>query len=268
MPTAGQAHEIGVGQVGACAALLLVVIAISATFKLGLSDQFAIAATRTVLQLLALAAVLDPIFSHNEAYVVLPYIGLMICFAAREASVKPKYCYSGMARDVCAALLVSLGASLGSAACILRFTPWWNAQYVIPIAGMILGNAVSAVNLGLAGFLTGLVESPAQMDALLACGATRFEAVLPSVRAALLTGLTPTINQMSVIGLVSIPGMMTGNVLAGSPPLLAAKYQVTNPGQHVDLYIGIALVYLWNYIHLYPYIALYLSIYPHDLLYA
>jgi putative ABC transport system permease protein len=174
MADGGTAHEIGVAQVGACGALLLVVSLISWTFNLRISDRLLIAAVRTVVQLFALALVLEPIFDHNTPFVVLPYIGLMIGFATREASVKPSYFYKSMGYDVLLSLVISLSASMIAAVTLLRFTPWLDAQYAIPIAGMILGNSISAVNLALAGYLTALVENTAQMDVWLACGATRF----------------------------------------------------------------------------------------------
>ena len=84
---------------------------------------------------------------------------------------------------------------------------------------------VNSLSLGIDRFLMSLIENGAQLEALLHGGATAREAALPGIRQAFSTGLTPTLNTMNVIGLVSIPGMMTGQVLGGSPPLMAAKYQ-------------------------------------------
>ena len=122
------------------------------------------------------------------------------------------------------AIITSLSiAFIITSALIMRPWPWWDAQTMIPVCGMLLGNSVNSLSLGTDRYLTALVENRDHLDALLHMGATAREAALPGVRAALTTGLTPTLNQMSVIGLVSIPGMMTGQVLGGSPPMLAAK---------------------------------------------
>ncbi|KAL1526385.1 hypothetical protein AB1Y20_015098 [Prymnesium parvum] len=213
--------------VGFAALLMAAVAGASRALRLGLAEKVLIASTRTVLQLLALGALLYPIFAHNQPYVVLPYILLMATFATREAVVKPKFFYPAMAAHFFVSILLGLATSF--AVCVtlvLRPSPWWDAQYMIPVCGMLLGACVNALSLGVDRFLSTLAESPALHECMLAAGASSWEAALPAVRAALLTGLTPTLNQMSVIGLVSIPGMMTGTVLAGSPPLLAAKYQM------------------------------------------
>jgi putative ABC transport system permease protein len=91
---------------------------------------------------------------------------------------------------------------------------------------MILGNTLNGVSLGLdrlGGELSGKRD---QVEALLALGATRWEAARGPIRQAVRTGLIPTINAMMVVGIVSLPGMMTGQLLAGTSPVEAVKYQV------------------------------------------
>jgi putative ABC transport system permease protein len=218
------APDIGIIGVFAAASLMLVVFSVSAHFRLGLGSNIAIASVRTVLQLAALGAILYPIFDANVPQVVLPYLLLMATFATREASVKPKYRYGGMRKHLFVSVVGGLALSFTVASLlVMRPAPWWNASTMIPVCGMLLGGCVNALSLGTDKFLTALVENGGQLDALLHAGATAHEAALPGVRAALSTGLTPTLNQMNVIGLVSIPGMMTGQVLGGSPPLIAAK---------------------------------------------
>ena len=163
----------------------------------------------------------------------------MALFACREASVKPKHLYPGMRQHMLLAILISLLVSL-TVICfgVLKPEPWADAQVVIPVSGMMLGSCVNALSLGMDRFLLSLRGSDGgggggggrggspMLQMYLACGATRWEASLSSVRQAIETGLTPNLNQMSVMGLVSIPGMFTGQVLGGSSPLVAAKYQI------------------------------------------
>ena len=91
---------------------------------------------------------------------------------------------------------------------------------------MILGNTMTGISLGLDVLITGLVRERAAIEACLALGGTRYQAVLPVVRDALRSGFTPIMNSMAAIGLVSLPGMMTGQILAGVEPVDAAKYQL------------------------------------------
>ncbi|EOD35251.1 hypothetical protein EMIHUDRAFT_467414 [Emiliania huxleyi CCMP1516] len=231
MPSTLQVHPPGdLGPSSLCAAgsLVLVVAATSAALGLRLEGKIAVSALRTVCQLLALGSLLYPIFSYNRPFVVIPYIALMVCFAAREAAAKPQHTYSQMAAHFGFALALALTTSFAlCAGLILRPTPWWDAQIMIPVSGMLLGNAISALSLGVDRFVGLLCGGEGgQVRCLLACGASRVEAALPAAQGGLMTGLTPTLNQMSVIGLVSIPGMMTGTVLGGTPPLVAAKYQM------------------------------------------
>ena len=243
--------------VGALAAvsLMLIVVLLSRRFVLQLETQIIVASFRCVLQLGMLGVILYPIFSSNLPHVVLPYLLLMATFAMREAHVKPKYGYAGMRSHFYAAIVAGLAVSfIVVTVLVIRPDPWWDAQTMVPLCGMMLGGAhgartslfapthihhawyhspnpnpnpgmVNSLSLGIDRFLMSLIENGAQLEALLHGGATAREAALPGIRQAFSTGLTPTLNTMNVIGLVSIPGMMTGQVLGGSPPLMAAKYQ-------------------------------------------
>lgn len=125
-------------------------------------------------------------------------------------------------------MLVALGASaltmLAYALVLIRPAPWWSPRYAIPLLGMLLGNSLSAVSLALDQLLRDLrAGGPVT---LLAFGATRAEATREAVAAAVRTGTTSIVNTLNVVGLVTIPGMMTGQVLGGAAPSQAASYQV------------------------------------------
>ena len=123
-------------------------------------------------------------------------------------------------------MLVALGGSalgtLAFALAVIRPEPWWSPRYAIPLLGMLLGNSLSAVSLA----LDSLLKSLRGGLPLLAFGATRAEATQGAVAAALQTGTTSIVNTLNVVGLVTIPGMMTGQVLGGAAPPKAASYQV------------------------------------------
>ena len=107
-----------------------------------------------------------------------------------------------------------------------RPTPWYDPRYAIPLLGMILGNCMTGIALGLHTLTTSLVRRRASVEAQLMLGATRWDASAPVTRAALRSALMPTINSMSATGLVSLAGMMTGQILGGVPPVEAVKYEI------------------------------------------
>lgn len=115
-------------------------------------------------------------------------------------------------------------AGLGLA--LLAHRPWWTPQAAIPMVGIVLGSVMNGVSITLNAFTRGVVRERAAIEARLALGATRRQALGPLQRAALQQGLIPVINQMSAAGIITLPGMMTGQILAGMAPLEAAKYQI------------------------------------------
>jgi len=108
----------------------------------------------------------------------------------------------------------------------LRPIPWYDPRYTIPLLGMILGNCMTGIALGLNTLTTSLMLRRPSVEAQLMLGATRWDAAAPVTRDALRSALMPTINSMSATGLVSLPGMMTGQILSGVPPVEAVKYQI------------------------------------------
>jgi UDP-glucose/iron transport system permease protein len=109
---------------------------------------------------------------------------------------------------------------------VVQVRPWWEPQYIIPIAGMILGNSMTSAALAGDRLQGDLRARADEVEARLALGFSGQEAVQPMVRAALRAAMIPTVNGMMTVGVVQLPGMMTGQILAGSSPLLAIRYQI------------------------------------------
>ncbi|KAG9292399.1 hypothetical protein G9A89_015269 [Geosiphon pyriformis] len=103
--------------------------------------------------------------------------------------------------------------------------PFWEPSKFIPVMGMLLGNSMNGVAIGLGSTLRQLSEQREKIENYLAFGASRWEAARPVAMEAIRIAMLPTINDMSVIGLISIPGMMTGQIIAGAPVMNAVKYQ-------------------------------------------
>jgi len=219
---------ISVWQLGLAALLILINLGISIALRLGLERSLAIASVRMVVQLLLVGYVLEWIFALNNPILVVGISLFMASVAALAAINRTARRFARMfwssfisilSTTFCLTSLVVIG--------ILQVRPWYDPQYFIPLLGMVMGNALSGVSLGLDRFLEGLVSRQPEIETLLSLGATRWEAARGSIRDALRTGMLPTINSMMVVGLVSLPGMMTGQILAGADPLDAVRYQIT-----------------------------------------
>jgi len=219
----GQDLSLSAWQVGIAAALILVNGALSVGLGLGLERRLAWAAVRTVAQLLAVGFVLEWVFAHAYWPVVLGIVAVMTLIAGHATGSRD----SGLRWDGTLSVFGStwLIGVIGLMV-VLQARPWYEPQYAIPIMGMILGNTLTGVGLALERMTGELTATRDQVETILALGGTRWEAARDAARAAVRAGMTPIINQMTVVGVVSLPGMMTGQVLAGQSPLEAVRYQI------------------------------------------
>jgi putative ABC transport system permease protein len=219
--------ELSYFQVALAALLILINGAISVLLKLELERRLLLAAACTIVQLLLIGLVLEWVFRVDRWYVVLAMMTIMTVIAGVAAIQRTRVRYPGIwMRSVAATWASSWVVTALALGAIVQVRPWYTPQYAIPLLGMILGNTLNGVSLGLdrlGGELSGKRD---QVEALLALGATRWEAARGPIRQAVRTGLIPTINSMMVVGIVSLPGMMTGQLLAGTSPVEAVKYQV------------------------------------------
>lgn len=223
----GEMPELGPLDLLIAGALLLVHGGLSVWLQLGLTRRLLIAVARMVVQLLILGYVLVPVFKWAHPLPVLAVCLGMLLMATRAAIKRPSRRWKGMAPTTFFALALGAGFSaLVGTTLVIRPDPWWTPRYLIPILGMILGNGLNGISLGLDRCLTLFDERRDRVEALLALGATPWEAARPVVAESVRTGLIPIMNTMTVAGVVSVPGMMTGQILGGTPPGLAARYQI------------------------------------------
>ncbi len=214
----------------ALAALLVVLNGgLSLALQLGLTRQLTIATLRMIVQLLLVGLVLEVLFSLVSPLWTGLAALVMLLFAGREIMARQErrltgfWAYGlGTSCMLVAATLVTLFALVVQ----VNPDPWYHPRYALPLLGMVLGNTMTGIALGLHTLTTGLTRDRAAVEARLALGATRYEAVLPVSRAAMRTALMPIINSMAATGLVALPGMMTGQILAGADPVDAVKYQI------------------------------------------
>eukprot|EP00041_Stephanoeca_diplocostata_P026105 m.696582 g.696582 ORF g.696582 m.696582 type:complete len:504 (-) comp22893_c0_seq14:3061-4572(-) len=219
---------LGVVQLLYAAAVVGVPLAVAGSLSLGLSQDASIAAFRACVQLTILATcILGPLLRTTRPELVLLYVGFMCAAAGREGSSKLSWRYPGALQHCIVAAAIGSGTAVFiGIAFIIQPKPWFSATTLIPVAGMVLGNGLNAVAVGLRTYLEELGDHPDRAQLSLSFGASPFEALLPVARSAFKTALTPAINSMAVSGLVSIPGMMTGQVLAGQDPVEASRYQI------------------------------------------
>jgi putative ABC transport system permease protein len=201
---------------------------ISLALRLKLERSLLIASLRTVVQLLLVGLVLQWVFQVERFIIVLAMLAIMTGIAGYTAFTRSTHTYAGMLLDTMLAVWASSWFILAYAmfAVLQGSRSWHDPQYAIPLLGMILGNTLNGITLGLAGVLDGLQSGREQIETLLALGATRWEAAREAIRKALTTATTPIINSMMVVGIVSLPGMMTGQLLSGVEPIQAVKYQI------------------------------------------
>jgi putative ABC transport system permease protein len=219
--------ELSYGRVAIAAALILVNAGLSIVLKLGIERRLLIAATRTIVQLLMIGLVLEWVFSLNRWYAVLAMASLMVLAAGRAAIGNVSRRYPGIWLDGLLGMgLASWTVTALALTAVVQPDPWYLPQYAIPLLGMMLGNSLNGVSLGLERLGEELASKRGQIEGLLALGASRREAAAEPVRTAIRTGLVPITNSMMVVGIVSLPGMMTGQLLAGASPVEAVKYQI------------------------------------------
>ncbi len=221
-------QQLSYWQVAAAASLILVCGLISAVVGLGIGRSLLLAGTRTVVQLLLVGLVLQWVFSIDRWYFVIALMTLMTLVAGLSAVRRVERRYPGIWIDS----LVSVWASSWLMAAFAMFAVirpegnWYQPQYMIPLLGMILGNSLTAISLGMGRLSDELLRRRNEVETMLALGATRWEAGRDAVRTAIRTGMIPILNTMMVVGLVSLPGMMTGQILSGVNPIEAVKYQI------------------------------------------
>jgi UDP-glucose/iron transport system permease protein len=211
------------------AALLVVNGVISIAFGLRLERSLAIAATRMVVQLTAVGFVLRYVFEQTSPTWTVLLAMVMVLVAGLELlnrQGRPGGGWLAYGLGNATLLLVGGLATLYATAVVVGPSPWYAPRYVLPILGMVLGNTLTSVSLALQAMNEGVSRERNAIDARIALGATRMEAFVGVLRPALRAAVTPLLNTMAVAGVVALPGMMSGQILAGADPAEAAMYQI------------------------------------------
>jgi putative ABC transport system permease protein len=210
-------------------ALVLLLAAMSWRLRLGVERRLLIAAARSTVQLMLVGLVLKALFEQTHPLL----IGLMALVMLLAAGVevlhrqKRRFCGPwGYGIGAFSMFVSSFSVLILVLTVIVGVKPWYQPQYLIPLLGMLLGNAMSGVAIALDSLTRNAWDARGRIEARLLAGGTWDQAIESIRRDALRSGLIPIVNAMATAGLVSLPGMMTGQILGGSPPMEAAKYQL------------------------------------------
>jgi putative ABC transport system permease protein len=211
------------------ASLVVLDAILSLILALNLHRQILIAAARMVVQLAAIGYILKLVFALNNPAATLAIVLVMILIAGREVAARPEKRFKDLSNLALGAGSVALATMLTAILALttaIRPHPWFAPRYAVPLAGIILGNVLNAASLTLDSLLGSAAREKPAIEAQLCLGAPYWQAVGPQLRAAIRRGLLPIINQMSASGIVTLPGIMTGQILAGLDPIEAVKYQI------------------------------------------
>lgn len=190
---------------------VMIVIAIIAKWQLHISHSL-YAMVRMLIQLLAIGYFLNAIFATDSAQITLAILSFMLIFSSWIAlgTVKKQrrqWFFKALLSLAIAGAITLFTIVEG----VLELTPWYEPRYIIPLGGMVLANSMNSLSLAAERFHS---EINNKKDSLRARNIA-FNAAL-----------IPTINMLFAVGLVSLPGMMTGQILSGISPFIAARYQI------------------------------------------
>ncbi len=212
------------------AALLILLVAFFSLRRgINLEKKIVIASLRSVLQLLFVGAVLQTLFDHSNLLWVTLMSLIMVLLAGREIHARQERRLSGgwgFMTGTVAMFLSSMVTALFALLIIIEHDPWYHPQYAIPLLGMLLGNTMNGISLGMDRLTSSVWQQRRVLEAQLAMGSGADQAIRRLRDEAIRTGMIPILNAMAAAGVISLPGMMTGQILSGTPPIEAVKYQI------------------------------------------
>lgn len=222
----GQIVELNILQFAAVYLLLLIVLFIMKKSRINRTKLLVLASVRMTLQLILAGLILTYVFKNPHPIFTVAYLIAMTAFAIHRVLSKNR----GISRAFQIAVGVSLALTgiimvLFFVGAIVRVSVF-NPQYTITIGGMVIGNAMTGVTLAMKTFTEAVETERNKIDTLLNLGVTPKRILLPFVNNALEMALLPTLNSMLGMGIISLPGMMTGQILSGTMPMTAILYQI------------------------------------------
>lgn len=187
-----------------------------------------ISAMRMTIQLIATGYILTYIFSSDNPVYTLLILTIMEVFAINNIYKRTQAPLSKKIKKIIAFSMITgtLASLIYFILVVINLFPWYDPRYFIPIAGMLIGNSMTGISLGVNRLVDGITEQRNQIEGALMLGATPKAAVKQIVDRAFDSAILPTINSMIGMGIIFLPGMMTGQILSGVSPIIAIEYQI------------------------------------------
>ncbi|MBN2707107.1 MAG: ABC transporter permease, partial [Deltaproteobacteria bacterium] len=198
--------------------LVLALALVSLPLRLELAAQLVGAALRMTLQLLLIGFILKWLFGAAEPLWIALLAIFMLLSAGREIDRRQKRRFQGgwgFVIGTFSMFVTAFPLALFTLILVIDNQPWYEPRYAVPLLGMLLGNAMNGVSLGFDRLLHNVWQQRQVVENRLMLGESWFEALSEIRRESVRSGLMPTINAMTAAGIISLPGMMTGQILAG-----------------------------------------------------
>jgi putative ABC transport system permease protein len=219
--------------------LVLASVGMSLLERLGLVKDIIVSCLRAFIQLTAVGFVLAALFRNVEIYWVVLAVLVMIAAAVQAGRSRLEGRVSGLTTDMTVAMsVVSIATLAFVVGLVIRPALWYDPQIIVPLAGMIIGNTMTATTLAANRYQAELRLQQQDVEALLALGATSEQAAANVSRESIRSALIPSIAGMMVVGIALLPGTMTGQILAGQDPNQAVRYQIVV--QYMMLFAAVA----------------------------
>lgn len=207
--------------------LLLMSIGLAHLLKAGQSKDIFWSGLRMFVQLLVIGYVLHLIFALKTPLPVLLILIIMIGFSVQTIGARVKTKMPHFYRVVGTAILFGCGGmTFFFCSLVIGLEPWYDPRYLIPLAGMIIGNSMTGASLAVERLAAEFRERRDEIETALCLGGSIQTVSETAVSSAFRAALIPSVNAMAAMGLVFLPGMMTGQILSGTEPLIAVKYQI------------------------------------------
>jgi len=225
------AQDLNIFSLASLLIFLLPILYISRYLKLGINKDIVVGMVRMCLQLSFVGIYLEFLFKFDSPWLNGIYLMLMISIACHSILKSSNLKFSLFFKPLFFSLLIPFTmVLLFFNAVVVNIDNLFEAKYLVPVGGMLLGNCLRSIIIGLTNFYSGLKKNEKEYLYTLTLYNNRTQALKPWFKESLVAAINPTLASMATIGLVSLPGMMPGQILGGSIPIVALKYQIAIMG--------------------------------------
>lgn len=220
--------EIQIWRMAAAYVFIIILLIIVKARGIPREKEILISSARMTIQLILTGYILSFVFKSSNPYLTIAIICAMEAFAVHNIISRQKLKLSSKLKRTIAFSMLA-----GTLSCLLFFilvvvnlSPWYDPRYFIPIAGMLIGNSMTGISLGVNRLVDGMYTKKHHIEAALMLGAKPSTAAKDIIDNAFDSAILPTVNSMVGMGIVFLPGMMTGQILSGTSPVTAIQYQI------------------------------------------